>query len=89
MKPALYTQLYVQIVFAVENKQCLLRNKKYNGQIFEYISGTINNVKNKPIIVNGVEDHNHIFYNVSPTGKKIIGMGYRYYNNVCSISIQQ
>jgi hypothetical protein len=50
MKPAVYTQLYVQIVFAVENRQCLLRNKEYNEQIFKYISGTINHLNNKSII---------------------------------------
>ncbi len=61
MKPGVFTQLYVQIVFAVEHKQCLLSNKEYNDQIFKYISGTITNFKNKSIIVNGVEDHIHIF----------------------------
>jgi REP element-mobilizing transposase RayT len=67
MKPAVYTQMYVQIVFAVENRQCLLRNKECNEQIFKYISGTINNLKNKSIIVNGVEDHIHIFLGLHHT----------------------
>jgi REP element-mobilizing transposase RayT len=67
MKPGVYTQLYVQIVFAVENKQCLLRNKEYNEQIFKYISGTITNLKNKSIIVNGIEDHIHIFLGLHHT----------------------
>jgi hypothetical protein len=35
MKPGVFTQLYVQIVFAVENRQCQLRNKEYNEQIFQ------------------------------------------------------
>ncbi len=67
MKPGVFTQLYVQIVFAVENKQCLLRNKEYNEQIFKYISGTITNLKNKSIIVNGIEDHIHIFLGLHHT----------------------
>jgi REP element-mobilizing transposase RayT len=66
MKPGVFTQLYVQIVFAVENRQCLLRNKEYNEQIFKYISGTITRLKNKAIIVNGVEDHIHIFLGLHP-----------------------
>jgi REP element-mobilizing transposase RayT len=67
MKPGVFTQLYVQIVFAVENKQCLLRNNEYNEQIFKYISGTITNLKNKSIIINGVEDHIHIFLGLHHT----------------------
>jgi len=67
MKPGVFTQLYVQIVFAVEHKQCLLRNKEHNNQIFKYISGTINNLNNKTIIVNGVEDHIHIFLGLHHT----------------------
>lgn len=67
MKPGVFTQLYVQIVFAVENRQCLLRNGEYNEQIFKYISGTVTNKKNKSIIVNGVEDHIHIFLGLHHT----------------------
>jgi REP element-mobilizing transposase RayT len=51
----------------VENKQCLLRNNEYNEKIFKYISGTITNLKNKSIIVNGVEDHIHIFLGLHHT----------------------
>jgi REP element-mobilizing transposase RayT len=51
----------------VENKQCLLRNNEYNEQIFKYISGTITNLKNKSIIINGVEDHIHIFLGLHHT----------------------
>lgn len=67
MKPGVFTQLYVQIVFAVDNRQCLLRNKEHNEQIFKYISGTITNLKNKSIIVNGIEDHIHIFVGLHHT----------------------
>jgi REP element-mobilizing transposase RayT len=45
----------------------LLRNKEYNEQIFKYISGTVTNLKNKSIIVNGVEDHIHIFIGLHHT----------------------
>ncbi len=67
MKPGVFTQLYVQIIFAVENRECLLRNKERNDEIFKYISGTITNLKNKSIIVNGVEDHIHIFVGLHHT----------------------
>jgi len=61
MKPGVFTQLYVQIVFAVEERVCFLRNKEHNGEIFKYISGIVTKLKNKSIIINGVEDHIHIF----------------------------
>jgi putative transposase len=67
MKPGVFTQMYVQIVFAVKYRQCFLRDKEYNDQIFKYISGTITNLKNKSIIVNGVEDHIHIFVGLHHT----------------------
>ncbi len=67
MKPGVFTQLYVQIVFAVEKRQCFLINKELNEMIFRYISGTINSYKNKTIIVNGVEDHIHIFLGLHHT----------------------
>jgi hypothetical protein len=41
MKPGAFTQLYVQIVFAVEERVCFLRNKKQNEEIFKYISGIV------------------------------------------------
>lgn len=67
MKPGVFTQLYVQIVFAVKSRQCLLRNKEYNEIIFSYISGIITSLKNKSIIVNGIEDHIHIFVGLHHT----------------------
>ncbi|KMQ49864.1 transposase [Chitinispirillum alkaliphilum] len=67
MKPGVYTQLYVQIVFAVKNRQCFLRNKERNEEIFRYISGTVSALKNKSIIVNGAEDHVHIFLGLHHT----------------------
>jgi len=67
MKPGVFTQMYVQIVFAVKYRQCFLRYKEYNEQIFKYISGTVTNLKNKSIIVNGVEDHIHIFVGLHHT----------------------
>jgi len=66
MKPGVFTQLYVQLVFAVQNRENLLRND-LRPRIFEYISGIITSLKQKPIIVNGVSDHVHIFYGMNPT----------------------
>jgi len=59
MKPGTYTQCYIQLVFAVKNREALL-DKEIRQRVFEYISGTIRNMGHKSIHVNGVADHIHI-----------------------------
>ncbi|MDD4384329.1 MAG: transposase [Bacteroidales bacterium] len=51
MKPGRFTQLYVQLVFAVKNREAAL-NSEIRGRVFEYISGIITNLNHKSIIVN-------------------------------------
>ena len=41
MKPGVYTQLYVQLVFAVKNRDAVL-DKNIRSRVFEYMSGIIN-----------------------------------------------
>jgi putative transposase len=65
MKPAVYSQMYVQLVFAVKNSDALLHNG-IRHRVFEYISGIISEMKHKAIIVNGVSDHIHIFIGMNP-----------------------
>lgn len=64
MKPGAYTQLYIQLVFAVKYRERLL-HKEFRNRLFEYMSGIIRTMKHKPIIVNGVEDHVHVFFGLN------------------------
>jgi putative transposase len=66
MKPGTFTQLYVQMVFAVKNRNALL-NKNIQTRVFEYMSGIITEMKHKSIIVNGVSNHVHIFIGLNPS----------------------
>jgi REP element-mobilizing transposase RayT len=66
MKPGSFTQLYVQLVFAVKTREALLHNK-IRSRVFKYISGIITEMKHKPIIVNGVSDHIHILIGLNPS----------------------
>ena len=59
MKPGVFTQLYVHLVFAVKYRERLLR-PEIRSEIFSYISGIITNRKHKSIIINGVFDHIHL-----------------------------
>jgi len=65
MKPGSFTQLYTQLVFAVNHRKALL-TKEIRPQVFRYIGGIINDLGHKTIIVNGVSDHIHIFLGLNP-----------------------
>jgi putative transposase len=65
MKPGTFTQLYVQIVFAVKNRDTVL-DHNIRKRIFEYMGGIVNKMKHKTIIINGVSDHVHVFFGLNP-----------------------
>lgn len=65
MKPGTFTQMYVQVVFAVKNREAVL-TKSIRGQVFEYIGGINKNLKHKSIIVNGISNHVHILFGLNP-----------------------
>jgi REP element-mobilizing transposase RayT len=60
-----YSQIYLQYVFAVKGRQNLLQ-KPWREEVFKYISGIIKGKNQKPIIVNGVSDHVHVFVGLKP-----------------------
>lgn len=60
-----FSQLYIQYVFAVQNRENLLQ-KPWRNDLFKYMAGIIKNKKQKPIIINGVSDHVHIFVGLKP-----------------------
>jgi len=66
MKPGTFTQMYVQLVFAVQNREALL-TKSIRNQVFEYIGGINTNLKHKSILVNGVSTHVHILIGLNPS----------------------
>ncbi len=68
MKPGVYTQLYVMLVFSPKYRESLLR-KEIRQEVFSYISGIITNRKHKSIIINGVSDHIHILLGLNPNDK--------------------
>ncbi len=68
MKPGVFIQLYVHLVFAVKYRERLLR-KEIQPEIFSYISGIITNRKHKSIIINGMSDHLHILIGLNPNDK--------------------
>ncbi len=61
-----YSQLYIQVVFAVKGRKNLI-SKEWRNELHKYISGIIKEKQQKPIIVNGVADHIHCFIGLKPT----------------------
>jgi REP element-mobilizing transposase RayT len=61
-----FSQLYIQIVFAVSGRRNLLQ-KPWRDDVFKYITGIIENKNQKSIIVNGVSDHIHVFVGLRPS----------------------
>jgi REP element-mobilizing transposase RayT len=61
-----FTQIYIQYVFAVKGRENLLQ-KPWRDEVFRYIAGIIKGRDQKPIIVNGVADHVHVFVGLKPS----------------------
>jgi putative transposase len=66
MKPGTFTQMYVQLVFAVKNRDAVLK-KDFRDRVFEYMSGIITNLKHKSMIINGTSNHVHILFGLNPS----------------------
>ena len=65
MKPGAYTQLFIQLIFAVNLREKLI-NSKIRVRVFEYMSAILSEMKHKSIIVNGVSDHVHLLFGLNP-----------------------
>jgi REP element-mobilizing transposase RayT len=60
-----YTQLYIQFVFAVQNRRSLIQND-WKDELYKYITGIVQNNKHKLIAINGIPNHIHIFIGYQP-----------------------
>ena len=61
-----YTQLYIQLVFAVKNRESLIQ-KEWKEELYQYITGIVQNNGHKMLRINGMPDHVHIFIGYKPT----------------------
>jgi len=66
--PGTYSQIYIQIVFAVKGRENLIA-KNWKNDLHKYIAGIIKGKEQKPIIVNGMPDHIHAFIGLRPSMK--------------------
>jgi len=61
-----YTQLIVQIVFAVQSRENLIR-ESFRDNLEKYICGIVSNNKSKPLAIYCNPNHTHILVGIHPT----------------------
>ena len=61
-----YTQLYIQIIFAVQGRANVI-HEKHRDENEKYICGIIKNNKSKLLAIYCNPDHVHVFIGIHPT----------------------
>jgi len=60
-----FTQIYLHIVFAVQNRVSLIQSE-WKDELYKYITGIVKNNKHKLIAINGTPNHIHIAVGYKP-----------------------
>jgi REP element-mobilizing transposase RayT len=60
-----YTQIYIHIIFAVRNRQPLIKSEN-SEELNKYITGIISNKGQKLLSINSISDHVHIIIGMKP-----------------------
>lgn len=60
-----YTQIHIQIIFAVKYRRAIIEMDLKN-ELYKYITGIVQKQKHKILIINGVEDHIHLLIGYRP-----------------------
>ena len=61
-----YTQLYIQIVFGVLNRKPLIQ-PNWEINLHKFITSNITQMGHKPLAINGMADHIHLFLGLKPS----------------------
>lgn len=60
-----FSQIYIQTVFAVSNRQSLIK-PEFKEELYKYVTGIVKNQGQKLIAINGVADHVHLLIGLRP-----------------------
>jgi len=63
-----YSQIYIQIVFAVKGRQNLIKIE-HKEELHKYITGIVKGKKQKMLAINCMPDHTHMFIGFTPDMK--------------------
>jgi len=61
-----FSQIYIQVVFAVKGRQSLIHSS-WEEELYKYITGIVNNKKQKLLAINGTNNHIHILIGLKPS----------------------
>lgn len=65
IRPNTYTQIYIQIVFAVKGRQNFIE-EQYREELQKYLTGIIQNRLQKLLTIYCMPDHVHLFIGLKP-----------------------
>jgi len=57
--PDTSTQIYIQIVFAISGRQCLI-SPTFKEELYKFITEIVRNENQKLIAIDGMPDHTHV-----------------------------
>ena len=64
--PGTFSQIYIQVVFAVKGRESLI-SESWEEEIYKYISGIVKNKGQKMLAINGMPDHIHLLIGMKPS----------------------
>ena len=64
--PGTFSQIYIQVVFAVQNRESMIQ-PSWEEELYKYISGIVRNKEQKMLAINGMPDHIHFFIGMKPS----------------------
>jgi len=64
--PGTFSQIYIQIVFAVRGRDSLIQTQ-WEKELYKYITGIVQNKEQKMLAINGMPDHLHFLIGMQPT----------------------
>lgn len=60
-----FSQIYIQTVFAVKNRQALIQ-PEWEERLYQYTTGVVQTRGHKMLAIGGMPDHIHIFIGLKP-----------------------
>nr|WP_317038929.1 transposase [Roseivirga echinicomitans] len=66
MSTGTYSQIYIQVVFAVSGRQSLIL-RAWEDDLYKYITGIVQNKEQKMVAINGMPDHIHFLIGMTPS----------------------
>jgi REP element-mobilizing transposase RayT len=64
--PGTFSQIYIQIVFAVKGRDSLIHSS-WEEELYKYITGIVRNKEQKMLAINGMPDHIHFLIGMKPS----------------------